>query len=318
MGGVFYPDKYIKEALPESFWKNEILKSGIEPKKTMLRAIVRSTLVSGRQLDATVYKVVREYQARAEELKEAGVRAFVAAAVNDEALLKQRIENLVVYDEIQHLKEEHAGEFYRWLPSEAENPDPEHQLLYGKIFRVGEGDKDGYMPGERYGCQCGIEFLGNSDKEKILSRMDKRFVKEAEMLYGKAASGTGFASSKPIPIRRIEGKEAARIKAATGLDLKGFEHKLTGTDLRHIFLQHGNLEKEALRGQLPVRAADIVLIPEITKNYDSLKLSPKRAKDGKKVLIYKKKIGNEYYYLEGISAEKKDGLTPKTMYIKKK
>ena len=48
------------------------------------------------------------------------------------------------------------------MPSDAKNPDPEHQLLYGKIFRVGEGDKDGNMPGERYGCRCGIEWLSES------------------------------------------------------------------------------------------------------------------------------------------------------------
>ena len=67
---------------------------------------------------------------------------------------------------IQDLKAQHKGEFYRWMPSSAENPDPQHGLLYGKIFRVGEGDKEGNMPGERYGCQCGIEWLGEEEAFK--------------------------------------------------------------------------------------------------------------------------------------------------------
>ena len=66
---------------------------------------------------------------------------------------------MITYNEVQALKKEHKGKRYRWLPSGALNPDPEHQLLYGQIFNVGEGDKDGNMPGERYGCQCGIEWI---------------------------------------------------------------------------------------------------------------------------------------------------------------
>jgi len=45
------------------------------------------------------------------------------------------IENLVVYSEVQRLKEENQGEYYRWLPSGADEPDPEHQLLYGETFQ---------------------------------------------------------------------------------------------------------------------------------------------------------------------------------------
>ena len=77
----------------------------------------------------------------------------------DEKLLKNRIANLVIYEEMQHQKQEHKGQRYRWLPSSAKEPEPEHQLLYGKIFNYGEGDADGNMPAERYGCQCGIEWL---------------------------------------------------------------------------------------------------------------------------------------------------------------
>ena len=47
---------------------------------------------------------------------------------------------------------------------------PEHQLLYGKIFKVGEGDKNGNMPCERYGCKCGIEWLTSDEVEKLKKR----------------------------------------------------------------------------------------------------------------------------------------------------
>lgn len=53
------------------------------------------------------------------------------------------------------IKDRYEGEFYIWLPSDAEEPDPEHQLNYGKKFQVGEGE----MPGDRFGCRCGMEIL---------------------------------------------------------------------------------------------------------------------------------------------------------------
>ena len=88
----------------------------------------------------------------------------------NEVLLKDRIENLVLWNEVQNLKKEHEGQFYRWLPSSSKIPDPEHQLLYGKIFKVGEGDKEGNMPSERYGCKCGIQFLTAKEAKEMKGR----------------------------------------------------------------------------------------------------------------------------------------------------
>jgi hypothetical protein len=53
------------------------------------------------------------------------------------------------------IKRNYKGEYYIWLPSDAENPDPFHQLNYGKKFKIGRGE----MPGDRYGCRCGMEVL---------------------------------------------------------------------------------------------------------------------------------------------------------------
>jgi phage putative head morphogenesis protein, SPP1 gp7 family len=153
-----------------------------------------------------------------------------------------------------------------------------------------------------------------SDKEKILENTDKNFIQEVKRLYKKARNGSGF-QKVDIPIRTVSAAEAAKIKAATGLNLLGYKHKLTGMDVRHIYKQHGNAIKEASRGQIAVTETDIALIPAITRDYDKIWLSPELARDGSKVLIYEKTIGNKYFYLEAIG----EGgvLKPKTMYIKK-
>ena len=87
----------------------------------------------------------------------------VHIAKEKESLLKQRLENLVVFSEVTRLKKKNKGKYYKWLPSGADEPSPQHQLLYGKTFLVGEGDEDGNMPGERYGCQCGMEILDSKE-----------------------------------------------------------------------------------------------------------------------------------------------------------
>lgn len=72
----------------------------------------------------------------------------------------QRIQNNAVFEIAQSIKENYSGESYEWLPSDADEPDPEHQLNYGKIFQVGVGE----MPGDRYGCKCGMNILVKETK----------------------------------------------------------------------------------------------------------------------------------------------------------
>lgn len=168
MGDKFYPDRFLKQVMPKSFYSQNLVDKDFDLKKNALKAINRARTITGRPIDTTVYNVLSQYEQKYKGLiaeGESSTQAF-NEAVNNSALLRQRIEQAVVYDEIQNLKTQHAGEFYRWLPSSAANPDPEHQLLYGKIFRVGDGDKNGNMPGERSGCQCGIEWIGEEEAFK--------------------------------------------------------------------------------------------------------------------------------------------------------
>ena len=159
---VFYPDKFKKKVLPKGFFDQDLLtKQNLTLKKKATQALILATNVAAKDLSTTVAGVVSVYQNKIDDLRDEGLPKAKAAllAKGSEALLRQRIENLVVYSEVQRLKNENEGEFYRWLPSGASDPDPQHQLLYGKIFKVGEGDSEGNMPAERYGCQCGMEIL---------------------------------------------------------------------------------------------------------------------------------------------------------------
>jgi hypothetical protein len=160
--GRFLPENFLDDVLPPKVWKRNFLTGSISELKirpSIIKTVVTQGIIKKREFLKTVSNVIKTYKVRAHEMERSGVRAYKTEAINDEVLLKQRVEDSLLYAQMQTEKEDHEGDFYRWLPSDADNPDPEHALLYGKIFKVGDGDKDGNMPMERFGCRCAIEWL---------------------------------------------------------------------------------------------------------------------------------------------------------------
>jgi len=80
------------------------------------------------------------------------------AILDDPKQLIQRVQNEVVYQVHQGIKDKYRGQRARWLPSDADEPRPEHQKNYGKVYIIGEGI-DGVEPGDEWGCKCGVEIL---------------------------------------------------------------------------------------------------------------------------------------------------------------
>ena len=206
MGKRFIPGRWLEEIFPKGIEKSGLLSDNLEIKKRYLQALVRATSLSGRKIAAEVYKTVDFYEQKEATLKAAGVKAFKQEALNGQELLKARLKNFLVYSEIQRQRKEHKGRMYRWLPSNANEPDPEHQLLYGHIFREGEGDKDGNMPGERWGCQCGIEWLDDEDmtpSEKAKAvKIDFRKNNILPELSPENMDLIGVQKRKPVFLRR--------------------------------------------------------------------------------------------------------------------
>lgn len=164
MAEVFYPDQFLKRTFPKSFYTQQLVNRGFNLKNTAKRYLQKAYVVAGRELEVTIDNVLDQYAAKAIDLRAESKRGFFAKAVNDDNLLRTRIENVVIQSQVGELIKEHEDEWYEWLPSDAEEPDPEHQLLYGQIFRVGEGDAEGNMPGQRFGCRCGIRWLGTNKR----------------------------------------------------------------------------------------------------------------------------------------------------------
>ena len=162
-----FPETILKKSLPKDFFDGDLLKKkNLTLKQNAMQALILATSFSKREINSTVAKVAEIYQRKIDDLSDEGIPKAKASVIakSGEKLLKQRIAGLVIFDAVQNIKAENEGEKYRWLPSSSDTPDPEHQLLYGKIFDVGEGDSEGNMPMERYGCNCGIEILNATKK----------------------------------------------------------------------------------------------------------------------------------------------------------
>lgn len=158
---LWLPAAYLKRVLPAGFFKERLLGKKFSIKRTFLRALVTAAELDEQELKDSYARTIKFYREKEKKLEDEEVKNPEKKAVNNEKLLKSRVENLVVYSESQRLKDEHKGEYYIWLPSSSKEPRPQHQILYGEIRKVGDGE----FPNEDYGCKCGAYFLGANPLE---------------------------------------------------------------------------------------------------------------------------------------------------------
>lgn len=162
---IYDPRKMLSKIAPEKKVKR-LLSSKVSLKKTALSFVDDIDFINRKRVTEVALKTVKGYQQRiAAAVVDAGYdkaagREEKSQILDDPKQLIQRVQNEVVLQISAEIKDKYEGEQYEWLPSDAEEPDPEHQLNYGKVFTVGEGE----MPGERYGCRCGMRILVKEDQ----------------------------------------------------------------------------------------------------------------------------------------------------------
>lgn len=152
----YLPSKLLKKIAPEAKIK-KLLGSNLSLKKTALSFVDDIDFIDKKDVVDVALNVISSYKDRVKREVEDGAKASVIKdeIAGDAALLINRVQNELVLQIKEGIKENYDGESYIWLPSDAEEPDAEHQLNYGKKFLVGDGE----MPGDRYGCRCGMEIL---------------------------------------------------------------------------------------------------------------------------------------------------------------
>jgi hypothetical protein len=145
----YEPSKLIKKIAPEKKLK-KLLNKNLTLKKAALSFTSDADVLSKKSIERVALKTIKGYKARIKD--DPSIKGELLA---DPKQLVQRVQNEVVTQIADEIKTKYNGEFYVWLPSDADEPDPEHQLNYGKTFQIGDGE----MPGDRYGCKCGMQIL---------------------------------------------------------------------------------------------------------------------------------------------------------------
>ena len=157
----YEPTEFLKKIAPIK--KVEKLVTGrLTLNKAVLSLLADVDFISKPTIERTALSVIKGYKENFANEKADGVPADEAKdeALAGKKLLVQRVQNSIVNQVAGEIKDQYRGEYYKWLPSDAEVPDPLHQLKYGRKFQIGKGE----MPGDRYGCKCGMAILVSETK----------------------------------------------------------------------------------------------------------------------------------------------------------
>lgn len=163
----FYPDKMLKKIAPEKKVE-KLLRGNVTLKKTALSFLDAADWIDKKAVADVALKTIRGYQERIANEGAQSVEGYELEQkiLADPKQLIQRVKNEIIFQTQKGIQEKYKGERARWLPSDAQEPDPEHQLNYGKEYIIGEGI-NGEEPGDRYGCQCGVEIITDETELKL-------------------------------------------------------------------------------------------------------------------------------------------------------
>lgn len=151
------PSKLLNKIAPEKKIK-KLVSSRATLKKTALSFVSDIDFISKKSVADVALKTIKAYKKRIKEDP-----TIKSELLDDAAQLVQRVQNEVILQVSEGIRANYAGESYIWLPSDADEPDPEHQLNYGKTFQIGDGEQ----PGDRYGCRCGMQILVEASRLEL-------------------------------------------------------------------------------------------------------------------------------------------------------
>ena len=163
---VYDPEKILKQIAPETKIK-KLISPQLGFKKSVFKTLFNADFIDKKEVQNVALKAIRSYNKRAalagaEGTKDDEKKLEKQLATNPKLLI-QRVQNAVLWQVKEEIKSKYKGELYEWLPSDANEPDPEHQLNYGEIFEIGVGE----MPQDREGCRCGMRILTDDEKLEL-------------------------------------------------------------------------------------------------------------------------------------------------------
>lgn len=168
MAIVYDPKQMLREVAPDTKIKRLVSKR-LDFKRAALSFISDVPFIDKSKVTEVTLKTLKSYKQRvaAEKAEDSGEGRDLEKDLSQSPMqLIQRVQNEVVWQVSQEIRSQYGDEYAEWLPSDADEPDPEHQLNYGKTFLISEGI-NGEIPGERIGCKCGMRILVKETELKL-------------------------------------------------------------------------------------------------------------------------------------------------------
>lgn len=167
----FDPEETLKKIAPKAKIKRMIDRKNLNLKRAALSFVDEVDIIDKKSVTKVALKTIKGYKKRVREVvKETGEQSEGSeerrAIGRDPKQLIQRVQNELVWQLHEAIKEKYSGERARWLPSSADEPNPLHQKHYGKEYIIGVGI-DGEEPGKEPWCKCGVEILVNETQLKL-------------------------------------------------------------------------------------------------------------------------------------------------------
>lgn len=135
------------------------------------------------------------------------------------------------------------------------------------------------------------------------------------MMMNKLKPFMGEGTNRSFVIGDVTITES-ELAAKSGIDITGKKHVVTSSGLQHAIKHHG-VNAKLKSYEVPVTEKDLELIPDIQRSPDKISVSDHTNNQGEPVLVYEKRYGDQYYYLEKVS-DRSGNLETQTMYINKK
>lgn len=111
---------------------------------------------------------------------------------------------------------------------------------------------------------------------------------------------------------KVSDKVSSKIKNILGINTDNYNISLKSDTVKHIFKEHGDAEKENLRGQLPITDDDILNIANVINNYDDVHSSG-ISNENKPSITFEKNINGNTVVVTYVS-DKHNNLEVQTMY----
>lgn len=168
MAIVYDPKQMLREVAPDAKIKRLVSKR-LDFKRAALSFIDDIPFINKKAVADVTLKTLKSYRQRRD--KEVAENKAAGQELEDDLQkspmqLIQRVQNEVIFQVSQEIRSTYGDEWAEWLPSDADEPDPEHQLNYGKTFKISEGI-NGEIPGERIGCKCGMRIFTKDSELKL-------------------------------------------------------------------------------------------------------------------------------------------------------